>query len=458
MGFSKKKKRSNRAGKCARPPVYQGEEWIGVKLPRECEPWLPGKGRKGVVGKDLSHHRAVSVELRRLIEDERLKWPDRPIYFISDMHADADAFIASLVASGGVKKTGKNDKDFKLTKAGRKACFMIGGDCFDKGPSNLRLLRMIRRLMKKGARVRILAGNHDVRMMLGIHSVDLDPDPRTDHFFIRMGPKMVPFLKEIRDEYLQGGKAYKGIPDERECRRRLYPPKRWFSEFPRLASWVMPDAGIEREIKRLRTKIVRFEEGCDNAGLSLRMVYAAVKKWEQLFLHPKGEFYWFFKKMKLAYREGSFLFIHAGLNDQIAQIIRRDGVRHLNRKFRRQMLQDPFDFYYGPLANTIRTKYREVDMPLTRRGAGLVHKKGIHIIVHGHSNRLHGQRIMLRKGMIHFECDTTLDRNSRKKEGLKWIGAAATLFSSDQRVLGISSDYPFIKVFDPRALRTGTKK
>ena len=161
--------------------------------------------------------------------------------------------------------------------------------------------------------------------------------------------------------------------------------------------------------------------------------------------------------MKLAYREGSFLFIHAGLNDQIAQIIRRDGVRHLNRKFRRQMLRDPFDFYYGPLANTIRTKYREVDMPLTRRGAGLVHKKGIHIVVHGHSNRLHGQRIMLRKGMIHFECDATLDRNSRKKEGLKWIGAAATLFSSDKHVLGVSSDYPFIKVFDPRALRTGTK-
>ena len=44
----------------------------------------------------------------------------------------------------------------------------------------------------------------------------------------------------------------------------------------------MPDAGIEREIKRLRTKIVRFEEGCDNAGLSLRMVYAAVKKWSAI--------------------------------------------------------------------------------------------------------------------------------------------------------------------------------
>jgi len=60
--------------------------------------------------------------------------------------------------------------------------------------------------------------------------------------------------------------------------------------------------------------------------------------------------------------------------------------------------------------------------------------------------------------MIHFECDATLDRNSRKKEGLKWIGAAATLFNSDHRVLGISSDYPFIKVFDPQALKAGTSK
>ena len=97
-------------------------------------------------------------------------------------------------------------------------------------------------------------------------------------------------------------------------------------------------------------------------------------------------------------------------------------MKHINRKFRKQMYRDPFDFYYGPMANIIRTKYRPVDRPLTRQGVKLLRKKsGVHAIVHGHRNLLHGQRVMLRKGIVNFECDTTLDRNSRAKEGLEGI-------------------------------------
>jgi hypothetical protein len=263
---------------------------------------------------------------------------------------------------------------------------------------------------------------------------------------------MVPFLKEIWDEYLDGKRGLRGVPELHECRRRLYPRKRWFSDFPRLASWVMPDKTIEREMKKLREKMDSFEQDCERAGLSLRMVYAAVKQWERLFVDKRGEFSWFFRQMRLAYRSGSFLFLHAGLDDRIAKVIRDKGVRYLNKEFSRQVLDDPFDFYYGPLANTLRTKYRDVDMPLTRQGVSAVNECGVYILVHGHHNRLQGQRIMLRKGMINFECDTTLDRNSRKKEGLKGIGAAATVFTRQHQVLGISTDYPAVKLFDPRIL------
>jgi hypothetical protein len=404
------------------------------------------------MGKDRSHYHSLSQELETLITRDSWQWPRRTTYFFSDLHADADAFFASLVASGGINKTGPGDTDFKLTKAGRRARFLIGGDCFDKGPSSLRVLRVLRELMDQRARVRILAGNHDIRMLLGIRSLELATDPRTEHFFIRMGPKVVPFLQEIRDHYLSGKGALADIPSTRECRRRLYPSKRWFNEFPKLASWVMPDAGIEREIKRLRAKMEGFEEHCRRAGLSLREVYAATQKWRRLFLEPKGEFAWFFRQMRLAQRDGSFLFIHAGLDDRIAHILNQRGLKHLNRKFRQQIDGDPFEFYYGPLANTIRTKYREVDMPLTRRGIEAVHDKGIHAIVHGHRNLLHGQRIMLRKGMINFECDTTLDRNTRRKEGLNGLGASVTIFDPNGQALGISADYPFIKLFRPEAV------
>ena len=262
MGKRKKERRfrpEKKALLCHTKLKYFGDEWISASLPRQCELWLPGNGQRYSAGKDLSHPRAVSVELRELLEQSRWSWPKRTVCFISDPHADADAFIASLVASGGIAKSGERDKDFELTKSGRKTLFLIGGDCFDKGPSNLRLLGVIRLLMKKGGRVRILAGNHDVRMMQGIHSVGLQSDPRTDHFFIRLGPKTVPFLKEIWDVYLKDGRGLRGVPGLHECRRRLYPGKRWFADFPRLASWVMPEEGVERELKRLREKMEGFE-------------------------------------------------------------------------------------------------------------------------------------------------------------------------------------------------------
>ena len=431
-------------------PVYQGKKWIAPALPTRSEPWPLGNQRSS--GREKGQRSSTERLLAELLSNSAWRWPKRRLYFFSDLHADADAFIASLVASGGVRKTGQGDQDMKLTHAGRKANFIIGGDCFDKGPSNLRLLRVIHHLIKLGARVRILAGNHDIRVKLGIASVGMESDPRHDHFFIRMGSKAIPMLKEITETYLQGKEALKGIPSSRDCRRRLYPPKRWFKEFPELASWIMPDKRAVKEVKRLREKIDSFETDCQKAGLSLRQVYAAALKWQALFLDPKGEFAWFFKRMRLAYRRGSLLFVHAGVDDRTAKLINRKGVKQLNRQFSDHVEDEFFEFYYGPLANTIRTKYREVDMPLTRKGVELMHDADIHVIVHGHANRYHGQRIMLRKGMVNFECDATIDRHSREKEGLKGEGAAVTIFHPDRLVLGVSTDYPSIKVFDPRRL------
>lgn len=436
---------------CKYLPRYRGKSWITASLPEQGQVWM--LGNQLAVKKDKYHSAAYVQKMHKAIGQEPWKWPKRTVYFISDMHADADAFIASLVASGGVEKTGPEDRDFKLTRAGRKARFLIGGDCFDKGPSTLRLLDVIRMLIDHGAEVQLLAGNHDIRMLLGVKSTRMEPDPRIDHFFIRMGPKMVPFLIEIRDRYLQGKNALRGVPDTRECRRLLYPPKSWFVEFPPLAAWAMPESTIEREVSKLRKKMAHFEAECERAEISLRMVYAAVRKWRELFLHRKGEYAWFYKRMKLGYREGSFIFVHAGIDDSIAKLISKKGMKHINRKFRKQLHSDPFDFYYGPLANIIRTKYRPVDMPLTRYGVKLLRKKsGVHAIVHGHRNLRHGQRVMLRKGIVNFECDTSLDCHTRKKEGLTGPGAAVTIFRPEGLVMGISSDYPYIKIFEPASI------
>ena len=98
--------------------------------------------------------------VRRMIfeEDEELRWKG---------HADADALLNSLEATGGVERRGCSD-EFRVTPRGRSAVFVMGGDYLDKGPSNLRLLRVLKRLLDSDARVVLLAGNHDVRTLLAI--------------------------------------------------------------------------------------------------------------------------------------------------------------------------------------------------------------------------------------------------------------------------------------------------
>ncbi|SMF39724.1 hypothetical protein SAMN02745866_02569 [Alteromonadaceae bacterium Bs31] len=73
------------------------------------------------------------------------------------------------------------------------------------------------------------------------------------------------------------------------------------------------------------------------------------------------------------------------------------------------------------VANMMRTQYRAVSLPLTELGLTRLHRMGIHAIVQGHRSRLQGQRLALRQGQLHIECDTTQDRNSRAKKGLQGV-------------------------------------
>jgi len=432
-------------------PAYHGLNWLGASLPSEPEHWL--EGNRHCIRQRNKSRAETRQNIQTLVAQYPWHWPKRRIVFISDLHADAHAFFASLVASGGIKKTGSEDHQFKLTGKGKQSLFILGGDFFDKGPSNLRLLRAVRLLIQTGARVRLLAGNHDVRVLFGMRSAGLTDDPHNGHFFIRMGVKAIPQLCEIRDHYLADKHALNDIPGKKACRKLLYPGKAWWQQFPRHASALMSDALVAKEVAKIEEKIAAFELACDAAGLSLREAYAAAMQWQAMFLSPDGEFYWFYKRMRLAYRKGSFLFVHAGMDDRIAGMLHDHGTRGLNGLFKQQLHGSAFDFYYGAVANTIRTKYRCVDKPLSRKGAGFAHQAGIHAIVHGHKNMHRGQRISVRKSMLNFECDVTLDIGSRRKEGVKGQGAGATVIHPDGYILGISSDYERIKVFDEETIR-----
>ena len=421
-------------------------------LPRASADWLTSAARSiRIPGADVE---CTTTHVQRLIDQTDWVAPKRPVIYITDLHADVDSFFDSLVASGGIERTGKRFGDFKLTSFGKKAHFVIGGDCFDKGPSNLRLLDGIRLVMNAGAKFTILAGNHDVRVMFGMQQVGV-MCPRNSHFFVRMGLKSIPLLRELVDRYrLKKLLARNKLPDLDACREAIFPTKAWYRHFPVEAQWVMPEDKIDAEVAKVRRKVDQFEQKCGEEGLDLRLVYAAAVQFQKEFLSPKGRYQWFFDKLKIAMREGSFLFLHAGVDDRFCYQLQSSGVNQINKRFRREMNQgDPFELYYGSLFNAIRTKYRGKDLPFTDDGAQKLRSLGVHAVVRGHVSRSIGQCISVHNSIVHIDCDITLDRNSRQKEGLSGVGAGCTLFLPESRVVGISTDWHSAKLLDLNSSR-----
>ena len=430
-------------------PAYAGESWIGTQFPREAEFW-PKFSTQDLVDLSGDDYDTSREDVRRYAGDKPWIWPSERLAFLCDVHADTDAFFRSLVATGGLEKTGPGDEDFQLTEVGRATRFVIGGDCFDKGPSNLRLLRALQRFIEAGANVEILAGNHDLRALLGFAYAG-SKDPKFAHLFVRMGRKSIPLFQEIFDEYLQDSPAESFLPDD-EVRAQLFPPESWFSDFPNTVESLIRPQKIEKEVRRIREKMIELTQQCEASGMSLGMVHAAFEKARELFLRPGGEFHWYFERTRLAWRSGSFLFIHAGVDDKAARWIRHEGLEGLNQRFWQLMNRDLFELYHGPIGNTFRTKYRPEDLPFTEQGVKDMQAGGIYAIVHGHRNIERGQRLVPRAGMINFECDASVDRNTRRLLGLSGPGGAAVIFDPRGAIVGVSTDYPYAKVFESSRL------
>jgi len=406
-------------------------------------------GKPAIQGKDPRNQDSLHQAIQHATRYTDWEWPEQPIVFLTDPHADAEAFVSSLEMSGTIRRSGKRHPRCTLTRMGQQSKIIIGGDCLDKGPSNLKLLRSIRKLSDMGAQVSILAGNHDIRLLMGLNALIQRKKPADEHFLLRMSPKVIPLIKEVHDRYILGHGRLSKIPGSKACKESLYPSERWFDEFPKHSAPLLSGLAIDKELQKMKKKTENFESACDDAGLCIRRAYAGIDKCRELFMSKSGEFSWFFRHMKLAHREGSFLFVHAGLDDHVADLITNKDIQHLNHEYRKRSQSDLSSFYYGPLANMMRTKYRKSDALLTRAGVDKIHQQGIHAILHGHRNRLSGQRLMLRKGLFHFECDITMDRHSRKKEGLDGVGAGVTIVHPEGKIVGLSKDYPYAKVFDP---------
>lgn len=104
-------------------------------------------------------------------------------------------------------------------------------------------------------------------------------------------------------------------------------------------------------------------------------------------------------------------------------------MKALNRLYRQQLKSDLFEFYFGTVANVMRTKYRPVDLPLSPRGVNRVHRSGIHAVVHGHLNRKYGQRMLLKQGLLHIEEILLSIATREKKRVFQGLELATSAFA-----------------------------
>ena len=426
-------------------PKYRGHRWVGGALPTDICDW-PESLPVSMSATAGDWPVPSADEIRDYAADKLWVWPSRTHLFLTDLHADADAMARSLVLSGGIEKTGPGETDLTLTPMGRDAKFVIGGDCFDKGPANLGLLRALRHVIDLGADTTLLAGNHDIRTWIGLVCAGQD-DPRHAHLFARMGKKTVPLFNEIYREYVAGGRGAKRVR-EADARALLLPNDSWYRDFPAAVSDILSEEKITKELNRIREKAADVEAACHKFGLTFATLFQALEMARRLFVAPDGEFAWFFRELTLAYRAGSFLMVHAGVDDEFAHALRRRGVAGVNADFARALNGDLFSLYNGSLGNAFRTKYRPTNPAFTETGLADMHASGIYAVIHGHRSSIAGQQITLRNGMLNFECDASVDAGTRANFALNGPGGAATIVDPDARILGISTDYPLIKTFD----------
>lgn len=415
------------------PPVFDPEARL-IDLPRETRSWL---------GTETQPQIAACLDRAR--RHGGWRWPDAPIIFVSDPHADAEGLLRSLSAAGVIRRDGGQ---LELTDFGRQARIVLGGDSFDKGPSNLALLDALAALRATGADLQILAGNHDLRMRMAVAALRGPRSALNEHLFVRMGRKILPALREVLERFVTPADLA-ALPDEAACKARLMPGPDWSARFSNAAKPELRPKVIRKEITKLLEKLNKFDRECARIGMSYREVLAAALKCHEIFFQPGGTYAWFFEAMEVVACSGSILFVHAGLCDSMCALLGADGPEAVNARYRAEAERASLGFYFGPLANLVRTKYRASDCTLTERGVTALHRAGIHMVVQGHVNNHKGQRLLAKRGLLHLEGDVTLDRASRRLEGLDGIGAGATLIFPTGDVIGLSRDFPWAKHFAP---------
>jgi len=327
---------------------------------------------------------------------------------MSDLHGEPEALRRGLEAG----------------EVGAGERLWILGDCLDKGPDPWGLLDALATRRAVGA-LTLLAGNHDLRVLMGLRALG-SQDPRRLHLFARLGTKSLSLLEGSLGDATP-------VLSEAAAERELFPDAAWYTE----AEGHLAGDPV-RELARLRSKEANLRAAWSSRGHSLAELHAAACAARARF-EAGGAYAWFHASLRLTAREGDLLCVHAGLSDLLAEELPQAAEWEL--ELQRALAEEALpELYWGRLAPLLRTKHRPRDEPFGERGASALRGAGVRLVVHGHQPQRDGQVLSLRGGLPHLVVDTTSDGPSRALAGLEGPGGGVTSFLPEGLLRAWSSD------------------
>lgn len=300
-----------------------------------------------------------------------------PLVALGDLEANAATMTRALTKVGYLGTIGlpNGSKKIIVTETGKKEKVVQTGDLFDRGVHPLKMLFRIQGMRHQGMNFVTVAGNHD------LHNLHLFSCPSV----INDDPKFYQFI-ERATSYIEAFRNYQARNNQIE----------------KLIAANQSEEIQQHLLDAHAYLIWRFTDPCvsDNNGLfeELKKKYFPdsdkepsirdyLRKLHNLFFgneNGTGQLQNYTENVVPFYKEGPILFLHAGLDDNWAEIIEQRGIDGAIEFFRENAGKGNLGEFYGPSSKYGQMFWLRGKDTLTPKAVKVLKKLGITTIIRGH--------------------------------------------------------------------------
>lgn len=366
------------------PPTASGEPKSSPKSPPVAP--LPAVKKKG--GTDATPPASPSTKPAESKESAEVL-REREVIAIPDIHGEANALLTSLKVAGYIElKDAKWDEGWHLTEAGQKAHIVFTGDLLDRGSENIGVLEIVKKLRAEGARIEILAGNHE---MILLNTLQSSHQADWLHWIGNGGGSV---LKELGEHANISTNAVT-ILDILSYLPHMEKHKKNFAGMPPVTAscaellswWEKNSSKITQTINDPTDQSIRST--LEHTSITDTDIVAFGKLQErakETFFVQYGEMV---KSLNLMTIVDDVLYVHASLNEYWIDLLEREGIDGVNREFH-TAIKDPKKLREmagstGKYGDVMWDRNLQANLKKRPELVQRLKQLGIRMIVHGHT-------------------------------------------------------------------------